>query len=144
MRARIDEVPAAGGVYVVLRETSHPPEFLDANPAGRFKDQDPTVSLEALIANWVTGAAVLYIGKAKPKRLRRRLRGFAEFGAGHRIGHWSGRLIWQLADSRKLHVAWKETPEEVDPQLVETELISRFRSAYGKPPFANNPHLLGR
>jgi len=32
----------------------------------------------------------------------------------------------------------------VVPEVVEKELISRFRAVYGKPPFANDPHLLGR
>jgi hypothetical protein len=131
-------------VYIVLRERLDLPEFLQINPGGRFKGQDPTVSPEALNANWVTGASVLYIGKAKIERLRTRLREFADFGAGRPIGHWGGRLIWQLSDSGELLAAWKETPVGVDPKLVEAELIARFRSAYGKPPFANNPHLLGR
>jgi hypothetical protein len=69
-------------------------------------------------------------------------RQFAAFGAGKPIGHWGGRLIWQLADSDKLLVAWKETPGEV-PRNVETDLITEFRNHYGKPPFANDPHLLG-
>ncbi len=144
MRAHIEQVPIAGGVYVVLRERMDPPDVLDINPGGLFKGRDPTVSPEALNANWVTGANVLYIGKAKTGRLRTRLREFADFGAGRPIGHWGGRLIWQLADSGELLVAWKETPAAFDPERVEADLIARFRSSYGKPPFANDPHLLGR
>jgi hypothetical protein len=144
MRARIEQIPVAGGVYVVVREKPDPPEFLHVNPGGRFKGRNPTVSVEALTANWVTGADVLYIGKAKTGRLQKRLREFADFGAGRPIGHWGGRLIWQLADSGELLVAWKETPTGVDAKLVEGELIARFRSVHGKPPFANDPHLLGR
>lgn len=144
MRARIAQVPVAGGVYVVLRESMDLPEFLEVSAGGRFKDRDPTVSPDALRANWVTGASVLYIGKAKTERLQTRLREFADFGAGRPVGHWGGRLIWQLADSGELLVAWRETPAGVDPRLVEADLIARFRSVYGKPPFANDPHLLGR
>jgi hypothetical protein len=93
-----------------------------------------------LSANWVSDAEVVYIGKAN--NLRRRLKEFAKFGAGHKIGHWGGRLIWQLEESHALLVAWKETPGR-DPELVETELIAQFRAAYGQPPFANDPHRLG-
>ena len=144
-----DQIPITGGVYVVVRETSSAPDFLELNPAGRFKGRDPSVSLEALRANWVDGADVLYVGKAnigrtRPRGLRKRLREYADFGAGRPVGHWGGRLIWQLADSCELIVAWKETPPGTNPTLVETDLISQFRAGHGKPPFANNPHRLGR
>ena len=122
-----------------MRATGEP-TFLDANPGGRFKGRDPSVSSEALRANWVDGAEVVYIGKAD--NLRRRLREFARFGEGKPIGHWGGRLIWQLADSAELVVAWTETPGRM-PREVEVEMISAFRSAWGKPPFANEPHRLG-
>jgi hypothetical protein len=42
----------------------------------------------------------------------------------------------------RLLVAWKETPGRI-PVEVEAELIDQFRRAYGKPPFANDPHRLG-
>jgi hypothetical protein len=135
------EVPPSGGVYVVYREGRAPAEYLDANPGGRFKGRDPSVDSEALRENWVEGAEVVYIGKAD--NLRRRLREYRRFGQGAPIGHWGGRLIWQLADSGELLVAWKETPGEV-PREVETRLIGDFRAAFGKPPFANEPHRLGR
>jgi hypothetical protein len=137
---RLPAVPAARGVYVVWRTPGDQPAFLDANPGGRFKGRDPTVSREALTANWVDGAEVVYIGKANA--LTRRLREFARFGAGAPIGHWGGRLIWQLSDSVDLLVAWKETPH-VDAEREEAKLIAAFRELYGKPPFANAPHLLG-
>jgi hypothetical protein len=141
MRAEIDSVPSSGGVYVVTRLSDDVPAFLTSNPGGHFKSRDPTVSNEALRANWVDGARVVYIGKAD--QLRRRLRQFADFGAGRPVGHWGGRLIWQLAASGKLLVAWKQTPGRV-PREVEAAMIEDFRIAYGKPPFANEPHRLGR
>jgi hypothetical protein len=134
-------VPSDGGIYVVVREGGAAATYLDANPGGRFKGRDPSVSLSDLEANWVDGAEVIYIGKAD--NLRRRLREFMRFGTGAPIGHWGGRLIWQLADSGELLAAWKETPDQV-PKEVESELIAAFRAAYGKPPFANEPHRLGR
>jgi hypothetical protein len=134
-------VPPDGGIYVVTRASKKAPEFLEASPAGWFKNEDPTVSEEALIANWVDVAQVVYIGKAKS--LGERLGTFASFGRGNRAAHRGGRLIWQLADSELLLVAWKPTPDE-DPYTVEQALIDRFRAAYGKPPFANHPDRMGR
>lgn len=137
----LTDVPQTGGVYVVIQAAGAEPGFLDSNPRGRFKDRDPTVDPAALEANWVDGAEVVYIGKAD--NLRRRLRQFAQFGAGKPIGHWGGRLIWQLARSKELLVAWRETPGEV-PKEMETAMLAEFRAVYSKPPFANDPHLLGR
>lgn len=138
---QLTEVPQTGGVYVVVQVAGASADFLDANPGGRFKGRDPSVEASALEANWVADAEVVYIGKAD--NLRRRLRQFAQFGAGKPIGHWGGRLIWQLSQSATLEVAWRETPGQV-PKEVEDQMLIDFRAAYGKPPFANDPHLLGR
>jgi hypothetical protein len=133
--------PSSGGVYVVTYNDGRQPSFADRSCGGWFKARDPTVAPEVLVANWVEGAEVVYIGKAD--QLRRRLRQFADFGGGRPVGHWGGRLIWQLPDVRALRVAWKETPGR-EPHEVEAELIAAFRDIYGKPPFANEPHRLGR
>lgn len=133
-------VSKEGGIYVVVCEGGAAPDYLRTNPGGRFKGRDPTVKQDALAANWVADAEVVYIGKANS--LRRRLGEYMRFGRGVPIGHWGGRLIWQLADSAGLLVAWRETPGQV-PKDVETALIAQFRDAYGKPPFANEPHRLG-
>lgn len=138
---KLAQVSSEGGVYVILRKSGGPPKFLKQNPGGWFKGEDPSLTRAKLKANWVDGAKVVYIGKANA--LRRRLDDFARFGAGAPIGHWGGRLIWQLADPADLLVAWKPTPDE-DPRAVESRLIADFRSAYGKPPFANEPQKLGR
>lgn len=138
----LTQVPKTGGVYVVVRHDKSTPGYLEANPGGRFKDRDPSITQDALQTNWVERAEVVYIGKAD--QLRRRLKQFADFGSGKPIGHWGGRLIWQLADSAQLLVAWCETPGRV-ARDVEAELIALFRERYmGKPPFANEPHRLGR
>ncbi len=57
---------------------------------------DPSVPRDALDANWVPEAKVVYIGKAKHGRLRERLSEFVSFGRGGKHRHWGGRLIWQL------------------------------------------------
>lgn len=137
----LGEAPQTGGVYVVIQAAGAEPDFLASNPGGRFKGRDPTIDVSALEANWVDGAEVVYIGKAD--NLRRRLRQFAQFGAGKPVGHWGGRLVWQLPRSSELLVAWRETPDEI-PKEVETTMLTEFRAVNGQPPFANDPHLLGQ
>lgn len=137
----LETVPRTGGVYVVTQGVEAKPDFLPSNPGGRFKGRDPTVNATVLQANWVHGAEVVYVGKAD--NLRRRLREFAQFGSGKPIGHWGGRLIWQLTRSAELLVAWRETPGML-PKEVETSMLADFRAAYGRLPFANDPNLLGR
>lgn len=135
-----DPCPEVGGVYVVARDDASAPTFMTKSCGGWFKDRDPTVSLDELQANWVEGAEIVYIGKAN--NIRRRLKEFAKFGAGQKIGHWGGRLIWQLEESSRLLIAWKPTPD-IDPLVYEAQLLAKFRAEYGKPPFANDPHRLG-
>jgi len=137
---RASACPTSGGVYVITYSAGNPATYAERSCGGWFKGKDPTVSPDALAANWVEGAEVVYIGKAD--ELKRRLRQYADFGAGKAIGHWGGRLIWQLPKGDQLLVAWKETPGRV-PVEFEAELIGQFRQAYGKPPFANAPHRLG-
>ena len=132
--------PSTSGVYVVTYVGDEPVAFAERSCGGWFKGRNPAVSRDVLRSNWVETAEVVYIGKAD--RLRRRLTQFADFGAGRPVGHWGGRLIWQLPDVGALQVAWKETPGRV-PVDVEAELIAAFRLAFGKPPFANDPHRLG-
>ncbi|MEZ5710101.1 MAG: GIY-YIG nuclease family protein [Blastomonas sp.] len=133
-------IPTTGGVYVVSYTAPAPVAFLSSNPAKWRDGKDPTVSLHVLKANWID-ADVVYIGKAN--QLRRRIGQFRRYGEGRATNHSGGRLIWQLAEPDKLCIAWKQTPDRV-PLEVETEMIATFRREYGKPPFANAPHLLGR
>lgn len=137
---RASACPTSGGVYVVIFDTDGPVAFTERSCGGWFKGKDPTVTPEALAANWVDDAEVVYIGKAD--QLRRRLTQYADFGAGKPVGHWGGRLIWQLPLPDRLIVGWKETPGRI-PVEVEAELIASFRQAHGKPPFAYDPHRLG-
>ncbi len=135
------DVPATAGVYVVLRSGAATPVFLERSPAGWFKRQDPSVAVERLERKWVSGASVIYIGKAgvEPSGgggLRRRLGQYRRHGAGEAVGHWGGRFIWQLGDSEQLRVAWKLTPD-LDPEDVESSLIADFVEVFGRLPFAN-------
>ena len=129
-----DLPPPAGGVYTVVRAKELPPKFLDQNPGGRFKGQDPTVPVDDLKDRWLADAQVMYIGKAT--NLRMRLYQFRRFGEGQPIGHWGGRFIWQLADSAELLIAWRPTPD-MNPRAVELTMLDEFRSWHGRLPYAN-------
>lgn len=137
---RGSDCPRTGGIYVVAYAASDSPAFMEKSCGGWFKGKDPTVSPEALRANWVAGNEIVYIGKAD--QLRRRLVQYADFGAGKPVGHWGGRLIWQLPNPESLLVAWQATPGRT-PADVERDLIAQYRSIHGKPPFANEPHRMG-
>lgn len=135
------DVPATEGVYVVVRPGAAEPVFHVRSPAGWLKGKDPSVDVERLERKWISGASVIYIGKAGvgPSGrggLRRRLDQYRRHGAGEAVGHWGGRFIWQLWGSERLRVAWKVTPD-LDPEDVESESIADFVCVYGQLPFAN-------
>lgn len=133
-------IPDEAGVYVILRDLSVAPSFLPEGTGGRFKGRNPNVSLDRLQSRWIDAAPVIYIGKAGGREssstLRSRLRQNFDFGTGRPVGHWGGRLIWQLTSARQLSVAWLST-KEVDPRSVERNLIEQFLNTYGALPFAN-------
>lgn len=139
----ISAVPQASGVYVVLREPGADPSFVNVGSGGWFKDMDPNVPIAELDERWIPGAEVLYIGKAsavdKNKRgLRKRLDEYRRFGAGEKAPHRGGRALWQLADRDKLRVAWLATPDDVDPEQVESWMLASFAARHeGRLPFAN-------
>ncbi len=133
-------VPPLPGVYQVFLPHSEKPRFLDQSPAGRFKGRDPTVSRDILDRHWVDGVRCLYIGKAGSPRgnttLRSRIRQFVRFGSGEPVGHWGGRLVWQLRGARDLVVCWRATGREA-PVEVERKLLLQFLREYRRLPFAN-------
>jgi len=135
---------SAGGVYLLFRSSQSKPRFLDRSTGATHKRRDPSVGREALAANWVPSANVVYIGKADHHRLRGRLKEYQAMGARPTGSHWGGRLIWQLDDSSELLVAYLVLPPTAVPRIIEREMIEGFRQCYGKPPFANYPDRLGR
>lgn len=126
-------LPGMSGVYLVLNLDNKPGEFLTVGSGGHFKGKDPNVSIEMLKSNWVENTKVVYIGKATS--LKSRLKQFFGFGQGKNIGHYGGRLIWQLKYAKELVVCWKTL--STDPREFEANLIQQFVSKYGRRPFAN-------
>jgi hypothetical protein len=133
-------LPKIKGVYVVLNVGNKAPEFLSKGTGGYFKGKNPNVSIEELKRNWVDKAIVVYIGKAGTEEgkstLKSRLSQYLRFGQGKNIGHYGGRLIWQLKHSGDLVVCWKTLSKE-DPRTLEANLIRQFVSKYSNRPFAN-------
>lgn len=126
-------LPDSTGVYLILNVDNKPADFLNIGSGGHFKGKNPNVSIAELNANWVENTKVVYIGKATS--LKSRLRQYLGFGQGKNIGHYGGRLIWQLKYSKDLVVCWKSLT--TDPREYEAELIRQFVSTYGCRPFAN-------
>jgi hypothetical protein len=126
-------LPDNNGVYLVLNIDNKPGEFLTVGSGGHFKGKDPNISLADLKSNLVDNTKVVYIGKATS--LRSRLRQYFSFGQGKNIGHYGGRLIWQIKYSKDLVVCWKSLT--TDPREFEADLIQQFVKTYGCRPFAN-------
>lgn len=96
---------------------------------------NPTVSKPELLANWVSGAHAIYVGKADS--LRPRIRQFMQFGAGKPIGHWGGRLVWQVEGFPAFVVAWKRPDTGQQARALESRLLEEFSRIYSRLPFAN-------
>lgn len=135
------DVPTKAGVYVIVRPTDAPPEYLDTSPAGHFKKKDPTVAVAELATLWIPGERIVYIGKASlsangKRHLQKRLDEFRQFGAGLPVPHSGGKRIWQLADHDQLLVGWRVTGD-ADAAKVETQMLADFVAYRGRLPFAN-------
>lgn len=134
-------IPTSPGVYVVIRPSTEPPAFLSKGFGGTHKARKANVPVSELTAQWVEGAAVVYIGKASQRKKLDGLWGrISEYEkAGHRgqtHGHSGGEHIWQLADARDLWVAWKVVPGGTEVALEKAMILS-FKDKYGRIPFAN-------
>ncbi|HIR38243.1 MAG TPA: hypothetical protein IAC93_07720 [Candidatus Limisoma gallistercoris] len=143
LRDDLSGIPTVAGVYMVVYQGNGMPEFLEVGTGGlkRKKDKsgklkiiNPNVPVSELKSNWVKDTCVVYIGKATT--LSKRISQYLKFGNGKSIGHWGGRLIWQIKDSKDLQICWK--PVDADPREEEMRLIADFKRQYGgKRPFAN-------
>lgn len=134
------KIPDKPGVYMVLYTGSGTPTFIDPGTGGLHKDLNPNVSSSVLVKNWVKETVVIYIGKAGGTdyhtTLSKRLKDYLRFGKGAKVGHYGGRLIWQIKASGDLVICWK-TMISGEPRNIEAELINEFILQYKKRPFAN-------
>lgn len=131
-------IPKIKGIYLVI--INDKPAFMSENIGGHFKGKNPTVPISVLETNWVENTIVIYIGKAggssSKATLNSRIKQYINFGSGKPVGHWGGRLIWQLSKSKEFTICWKETPNS-NPREIEKDLISEFENIYFNKPFAN-------
>jgi hypothetical protein len=140
LRRDQSSIPEKPGVYLVIYSGANIPALINPGTGGFFKGKNPNVSSDTLMAKWVKGTNVIYIGKAggadSNANLRKRLRQYFRFGQGFDVGHYGGRLIWQIKNSKDLLVCWKPLNTE-SPREVESQMIQEFIMQYGKMPFAN-------
>lgn len=133
------QIPLVQGIYIVVN-TQGKINFLDESVGGHFKGRNPTVHIELLNSNLVENSCVLYIGKAggafSKATLRSRLKQYLRFGQGEPVGHWGGRLIWQIKNNKELLLCWKELSGQ-KPREIEKALIQEYINIYGVRPFAN-------
>lgn len=133
-------LPNQMGIYLVLNLSNKKPEFLTKGVGGFFKGKDPNISITDLNKNWVEKSKVVYIGKAGGingnATLRSRLKQYLKFGQGFNVGHYGGRLIWQLKNHSDLIFCWL-TLTDTEPRELEKKLIADFIKEFGKRPFAN-------
>jgi hypothetical protein len=133
-------VPNEPGVYAIVRESTDAPKFLGRSEAPEWRGMNPTRPVVELEERWVAGAQLLFVaaapGPGVRNLLRQRVKRMLRFGSGAVVGHWGGRLVWQLADHRSLRVSWKVTEAPVDAM---NGLVQSFERAHGAMPFANEP-----
>ncbi len=132
-------VPHVPGVYFVLNPDLRK-EFMAESTGGWFKKRNPSVEILALESNWIENALILNMGKAggsdSSATLNSRLKQYMRFGQGKPVGHWGGRLIWQLNKSSELLICWRELLDD-EPREIEKAYIQDFVRIFGKRPFAN-------
>lgn len=133
-------IPKIKGVYLVINPSYQEADFIHPGVGGFFKNKDPNVSIDELRNNHVENSQVVYIGKAGSPTgkatLHSRLGQYLRFGQGKNVGHWGGRLIWQLKNYEDLIFCWKASIDE-DPREVEKRLLHLFENQFGSRPFAN-------
>lgn len=133
-------IPKIKGVYIVINPGYKRSEFINPGVGGFFKGKDPNVSIIDLKSNHVENSKVIYNGKAGSPTgqatLNSRLGQYLRFGETKNVGHWGGRLIWQLNNHSELIFCWKTIPND-DPREVEKQLLREYIKQYGVRPFAN-------
>jgi hypothetical protein len=133
-------IPRVAGVYAVIYPFESEPVFQPRGTGGWFKKRNPNLDVQELEERWVPDSRVLYFGRAgapgESGQLHDRITRLSRFGRGVKVGHWGGRLLWQIDHSAELLVRWRRTPDDI-PRRVEHRLMREFVSHYCKMPFAN-------
>jgi hypothetical protein len=133
--ARSKLLPVEPGVYAVSYNLDKPVVWPAKNVGGWHKGRDPSIESHALAANWVEETDIVYLGKTD-RTLAKRITEFARFGNGEPVGHWGGRLVWQLPEPSRLMIGWNAL-QPAKAISTETELLTEFHATFGKLPFAN-------
>jgi len=133
-------IPIVKGVYLVINPAFQQTEFINPGVGGFFKGKDPNISISELEKNHIDDSQVVYIGKAgsptNKATLNSRIGQYLRFGLGKNVGHWGGRLIWQLKNYENLIFCWKPTPN-TDPKIIKKQLLNELINQFGARPFAN-------
>lgn len=133
-------IPKIKGVYLVINPNFEKVEFINPGVGGWFKGKDPNVSIDCLNSNHVDNSLVVYIGKAGSLEgkatLNSRIGQYLRLGETKNVGHWGGRLIWQIKNHSDLIFCWKPTPKN-DPRQIEKQLLSEYNEQFDARPFAN-------
>ena len=140
LKNNINMLPKVPGVYVVIHTNPAEMDFVEKGTGGFFKGKDPNIPIKELKFNCVPSSYAIYIGKAggsaSAATLHKRIKQYLSFGAGKAVGHYGGRLIWQIKDQSEIAFAWKPITES-EPRLIEQKMIREFESEFGCLPFAN-------
>lgn len=124
------------GVYAVVSHQGYTPNFIDQNDARRRGNVIHPWDIAKLEKKWVSGAEVLYIGKAT-NTLKERIRELVKHCRGRTSDtgpHKGGEILWQLKDYDRFEVLYLPTD---NPQKTENKLLQDFKNVMKKLPFAN-------
>ncbi|MDO5754207.1 hypothetical protein, partial [Arthrobacter sp.] len=137
----LQDIPPEPGIYAVVWDGDGLPPVAEMSVGGWFKKKNPSVSRAKAMSRLIPGVQLLYLGKAglgsKANRgLRKRVGEYLRFGQGEPIGHWGGRLIWQIQDPSQLRIGWKII-DDADPEHVEKAHLLAFKEEFGQLPYAN-------
>ena len=132
---RSKTLPDLPGVYAVSYDAGCPSSWPTASCGGWHKGRNPAVDPKRLELEWVDETDIVYIGRTD-RTLAKRIGEFARFGRGEPIGHWGGRLVWQLPEPTRLMVGWMALDRGLAGQR-ERALLTEFVAALDRLPFAN-------
>ncbi|MCY4059818.1 MAG: hypothetical protein OXG44_17660 [Gammaproteobacteria bacterium] len=139
-RATWQDLPTSPGIYAVCLRGWNTLSFdADAGHAKYAEPADPNLLCDKRHRILAAGPTdILYVGKAgaKTSNLRERIRTLARFGMGRARNHKGGEWLWQVQGINDANVRMWCCPRG-RPELLECELLERFRNDHGDWPLAN-------